>query len=48
MSINLRPPSKEHWNIESDLMLTLTMETYKQRREAKRAEQDPGREVCRS
>ena len=40
MSINLRPPSKEHWNIESNLMLTLTMETYKQRHEAKRAEQD--------
>ena len=44
MSITLRPPSSEHWNIESDLMLTLTMKTYKQRREAKRAEQDPERE----
>ena len=44
MLINLRPPSREHWNIESDLMLTLTMETYKQRHEAKRAEQDPERE----
>ena len=44
MSINLRPPSHEHWNIESDLILTLTIETYKQRREAKRAEQDPERE----
>ena len=41
MSISLRPPSKEHWNIESNLMLTLTMETYKQQCEAKRAEQDP-------
>ena len=41
MLISLRPPSKEHWNIESDLMLTLTMETYKQRHEAKRVEQDP-------
>ena len=41
MSITLRPPSKEHWNIESNLMLTLTMEMYKQRRGAKRAEQDP-------
>ena len=41
MSISLRPSSKEHWNIESNLMLTLTMEMYKQRREAKRAEQDP-------
>ena len=44
MSITLRPPSSEHWNIESDLMLTVTMETYKQWREAKRAEQDPERE----
>ena len=44
MSINLRPPSSEHWNIESNLILTLTMETYKQRREAKRVEQEPERE----
>ena len=44
MLINLRPPSSEHWNIESDYMLTLTMETYKQRCEAKRVEQDPERE----
>ena len=44
MSINLRPPSGEHWNIESNLILTLTMETYKQWREAKRVEQDPERE----
>ena len=44
MLISLRPPSKEHWNIESNLMLTLTMKTYKQRCEAKRAEQDPERE----
>ena len=28
MSINLRPPSSEHWNIDSDLILTLTMDTY--------------------
>ena len=44
MSITLRPPSSEHWNIESDLMLTVTMETYKQHCEAKRVEQDPERE----
>ena len=43
MSINLWPPSHEHWNIESDLILTLTMDTYQQQREAKRAEQDPER-----
>ena len=41
MSINLRPPSGEHWNIESNLILTLTMDTYQRRHEAKRAEQDP-------
>ena len=41
MSITLRPPSSEHWNIESNLMLTMTMETYKQWHEAKRVEQDP-------
>ena len=41
MSINLRPPSSEHWNIDSDLILTLTIDTYKRRREVKRAEQDP-------
>ena len=44
MSITLRPPSSEHWNIESNLMLTLTMETYKQWHEAKKVEQDPERE----
>ena len=41
MSINLRPPSSDHWNIDSDLVLPLTVDKYKQRREAKRAEQDP-------
>ena len=44
MSINLRPPSREHWNIESDLILTLMMDTYQRRLEAKRAGQDPERE----
>ena len=44
MSINLRPPSSEHWNIESDLILTLTMDTYQLWREAKRVEQDPEQE----
>ena len=41
MSINLRPPSSEHWNINSDLILPLTMDTYQRRCEAKRLEQDP-------
>ena len=44
MSITLRPPSSEHWNIESNIMLTVTMEMYKQRHEAKRVEQNPERE----
>ena len=44
MSINLRPPSHAHWNIESDLILTLTMDTYQRQLEAKRADQDPERE----
>ena len=41
MSINLEPPSSEHWNINSDLILTLTIDTYKRRCEAKRVEQFP-------
>ena len=48
MSINLRPPSGEHWDIESDLILTLTMDTYQRRHEAKRVEQDPERESARA
>ena len=41
MAINLRPPSSDHWNIDSDLILPLTIDKYKQWREAKRVEQDP-------
>ena len=41
MAINLRPPSSYHWNIDMDLVLPLTMDKYKQRREAKWVEQDP-------
>ena len=41
--VSLRPPSKEHWNIDSDLILTLTMDTYQRRLEAKRVGQDPER-----
>ena len=44
MAISLRPSSNEHWNIESDLILPLTMDTYQWRLEAKRADQDPERE----
>ena len=41
MAINLGPPSSNHWNIVSDLVLPLTVDKYKQRLEAKQAEQDP-------
>ena len=44
MSINLWPPSCEHWNIDSDLILPLTIDTYQRRPEAKWAEQDPEQE----
>ena len=44
MLINLRPPSRVHWNIESNLILALTMDTYQRQLEAKRAEQDPEQE----
>ena len=44
MFINLWPPSRVHWNIESNLILTLMMDMYQWRLEAKRAEQDPERE----
>ena len=40
MAINLRPPSGNHWNIISDLVLPLTVDTFRQRCEAKRTEQD--------
>ena len=44
MSINLWPPSSEHWNIDSDLILPLMIDTYQRRCEAKWAEQDPEQE----
>ena len=44
MSINLWPPSCVHWSIESDLILTLMMDTYQRQLEAKRANQDPEQE----
>ena len=44
MVINLRPPSSNHWNIASDLVLPLTVDKCKQWHEAKQAEQDPEEE----
>ena len=40
MVINLGPPSSDHWNIISDLVLPLTVDKYKQRHAAKRVEQN--------
>ena len=39
MVINLRPPSNDHWNITLDLVLPLTLDTYRQWCEAKRVAQ---------
>ena len=44
MVINLGPPSSDHWNIISDLVLPLTVDKYKQWRAAKQAEQNPDAE----
>ena len=44
IAVPLRPPSSMHWNIESDLMFTITVDTNWQRLEAKRAAQDPEQE----
>ena len=41
MAINLGPPFSDHWNIVSNLVLPLTVDKYKQQREAKHVEQDP-------
>ena len=40
MVIKLRPPSDDHWNITLNLVLPLAMDTFRQRREAKRTAQD--------
>ena len=40
MAINLGPPSGDHWNIALDLILSLTVDTFRRWCEAKRAEQD--------
>ena len=40
MVINLRPPSSDHWNIISDLVLPLTVDMFRRWHEAKCMEQD--------
>ena len=42
--IPLRPPSSRHWNIESDLIFTIAVDTHRRWREAKRAGQDEEQE----
>ena len=37
MVVTLKPPSQDHWNIVSDLILPLIQDTLRQRREAKQA-----------
>ena len=39
MAINLRPPSDDHWNIATDLVLPLAVDTFRQWREAKQVAQ---------
>ena len=46
MAVNLRPPSRKHWNIASDLVLPVTIDNFRWWRKARHAEQDPeGRSV---
>ena len=42
--IPLRPPSSRHWNIESDLIFTIVVDTHPRWREAKRTGQDQEQE----
>ena len=44
MVINLRPPSSDHWNITTDLILPLAVDTFRRWREAKRTAQGLGGE----
>ena len=44
VAIPLRPPSSRHWNIESDLIFTIAVNTHRRGREAKRAGHDKEQE----
>ena len=44
VAIPLRPPSSRHWNVESDLIFTIVVDTHQQQCEAKRAGQDKEQE----
>ena len=41
MAINLGQPSNNHWNIASDFILPLMIDSFRQQREAKRMARDP-------
>ena len=44
MVINLRPPSGDHWNITTNLVLPLAVDTFRWRHDAKQAAQGLGEE----
>ena len=44
MAINLRPPSGDHWNIATDLVLPLAVDTFRWRCDAKQVAQGLGGE----
>ena len=44
VAIPLRPPSSRHWNIDSDLIFAIAVDTRRQRHEAKKTGQDQERE----
>ena len=44
VAIPLRPPSSRHWNIDSDFILAIAVDTHRQWHEAKKTGQDQERE----
>ena len=44
VAIPLRPPSSRHWNIDSDLIFSIAVDTHRQRHEAKRTGQNQEQE----
>ena len=44
VAIPLRPPSSRHWNIDSDLIFTIAVDTHRRRHQARKTGQDPQRE----
>ena len=46
VAIPLRSPSSRHWNIDSDLSITIAVDTHCQQHEAKKTGQDPQQEFA--